>query len=293
MNAVVSENKTDYFVDGLSNDEYHADKSTLSSSVLKAFADDPASVIWQQNAEQDKTKLDAIDFGTDFHTYFLEPSEFKKHYKVLPEFNRRKPDERQAELDMIDQWKDEGITPVKSEDMEKLEAMRKSALAHPTVGAIMSMGGVAERSYYWQDYKTGVKCKCRPDLIVEGINDKNRPAFMPKHCTTLVMDLKTIARMDRVQAQIEELKYFVQDAFYTRGIAQVTDTKVCFVFAFVSTSLSLGRYPVKVVMLEATARFDGMNIVTDTLSDYAATTNWESVVLMDRPAWAQDNDEVL
>ena len=229
MNTVIKESPTDYYIDGMSNEEYHKPENGESSSTVKNF--DPATYEWNQSAEKDETKMKALDFGTDFHLYFLEPEEFAKRYKVMPVFNRRKADEKQAELDLIDEWKEQGITPVTSEDMAKLKAMRDSAMAHPTIAAIMALNGVAERSYFWSDPETGVNCKCRPDWIVLDLDEATRPAFMAndpdyKDATTLVFDLKSIAMFDKMQAQIENLKYYVQDSFYTKGIEQVAGSKV-------------------------------------------------------------------
>ena len=140
----------DHYVDDMPNEDYHQPELGLSTSALKYFITDPAGLIWSHNAKQDADKMNAIDFGTDFHSYFLEPDVFGQKYRVLPEFNRRKPAEKQAELDLIQQWKDDGIVSVKAEDMDKLQAMASSAKAHPTVDAIMSMDGVAERSFFWK-----------------------------------------------------------------------------------------------------------------------------------------------
>lgn len=293
MNAVVKELDANY-IDGMPNAEYHNPNIGVSASTIKAINADIGSVKWMQDAPQDEAKLKALDFGTDFHMYFLEPEKFAETYKVLPEFNRRKPAEKQAELDMIAQWKEDGIVAVTHEDMAKLNAMRDSALAHPTVAAIMSMNGVAERSIFWNDPKTGVKCKCRPDWLVADINNSNRLPFMKPGQTTLIADIKSIAQINRLQAQVEELKYYVQDAFYTRGVELTTKSKACFVFIAVSSSMEIGRHPVKVIKLADTARLEGRHEVDDALRKYADAANsresWLSVVEMDRPHWADRED---
>lgn len=302
MSAVMKEAENGYYIDGMSNEDYHQPDKGESSSTVKNF--DPATYVWNQTAEKDEEKLKALDFGTDFHTYVLEPDVFDAQYKALPPCNRKKPDEKQAELDLIDEWKEDGITPVTDEDMAKLKAMRESAMAHPTIAAIMALKGVAERSYFWTDTNTGVDCKCRPDWLVLDLNDDTRPRFMAEDedfhdATTLAFDLKTIAQFDKMQAQIENLKYYVQDAFYTRGIEQVTKSKVCFVFGFVSTSLSLGRYPAQVVMLADTAKFDGDIEVTESLqaiAEFRKNSNKnrsQTVIKMDRPSWATREEDIL
>ncbi len=294
INEECTSNGSGFYVDGMPNEEYHDPETGYSTSTIKDFISDPASVVWGRNAPQNKDKMASIDFGTDFHSYFLEPDVFKQTYKVLPVFNRRKPAEREEEQSLIEEWKRLGVIPVTSEDMQKLEAMRQSALANPTVKRIMSMdNAIAERSFFWTDKDTGLNLKCRPDWLVEGVNNNNRPAFMADDETTLVVDIKTIAGFDRMQNQIEQLKYWIQDPFYTSGVSQVTDTKVCFVFVFVSTVMSLGRYPVRVVQLSEAAKFDGKYEKDKALQELAMCSDWETVVTMDRPMWAVNNDETL
>ena len=287
------------FIDGMGNEAYHLPSNGASTSTIKDFMKDPASVVWGRNAPQDKSKMPAIDFGTDFHAYFLEPEEFKKNYKVLPTFNRRKADEKQAELDLIAEWDKQGIIAVTDEDFKKLEHMRLSAMAHPTVNAVMNLkNGIAERSFFWEDEQTGLRCKCRPDWLVTGITDDNRPPFMPSDCDTLVMDIKTIAGLDRVQAQIENFKYYVQDPFYTQGVQAVTQGKVCFLFVFVSTTLAIGRYPVQPVLLNDVAVFDGKREIADAMPKYAemlkaSESVWQTVITMDRPSWATREEDLM
>lgn len=294
INEECTSNGSGFYVDGMPNEDYHNPEAGYSTSTIKDFIADPASVVWGRNAPQDKDKMAAIDFGTDFHSYFLEPDVFKQTYRVLPPCNRKKLAERQAELVLIDEWKESGIIPVTTEDMQKLEAMRQSALANPTVKRIMTMeNSVAERSYFWKDEATGLNLKCRPDWLVEEISDNNRPEFMEEDEETLVVDIKTIAGFDRMQNQIEQLKYWIQDPFYSEGVGQVTGTKVCFVFVFVSTVMSLGRFPVRVVKLSEAAKFDGSEAKAKVLSDIANCENWETVVTMDRPMWAVNNEEIL
>lgn len=288
-----------YYTDELTNEEYRDPNKGFSTSNVKDYLTDPALVIWGKDAPQNKEALKVIDFGTDFHAYFLEPEEFKKNYQVLPEFNRRKKEEKQAELDLMADWKEKGITPIKAEDMLKLEAMRLSAMAHPTVNAIMSMkGGIAERSFFWIDEDSGVKCKCRPDWLVTDISEKDRLPFMPEGCSTLIMDVKTIANIDLIQNQSEKLKYHVQDAFYSHGVEVVTNSKVCFVFVYVSTSMALGRHPVRCVQLSDTARFDGEQDYQEALNGYAKRQKsgdkaWLTTIEIDRPSWATKEEDIF
>lgn len=286
---------SNYFEDGLSNEDYHKPERGVSCSTIKMASEDPSLIVWSQNAPKDESKMKAIDFGTDFHAYFLEPDDFKKRYKVLPKFNRRKAEEKQQELDLIAEWESDGITAVTQDDLDKLESMRKSAMAHPTVETLMSCG-VAERSFFWTDDETQLDCKCRPDWLIADISDEQRPPFIANDVDHVVVDLKTIANIGRIQAQIEDLKYYIQDQFYTNGVSNVIGGNVAFIFVFVSTSLELGRYPVRVVVLSDAAKFDGRNEIEENLRKikrHKESDRQETCITMDRPHWALNNEDSL
>ena len=274
--------------DGISNSDYHNDDS-VSKSGLDLIAIDPASYLWRKDAPVDTEKLKALDYGTDFHAYCLEPELFKKKYKVLPVFNRRKDAEKKAEIELMDEWKESGIIPVKSEDMVKLEMMRGSLMAHPTARAIMDMKGVSERSFFWEDDETGIKCRCRPDKIIE-LPDNHGFRFIESEATHLVVDLKSTGDINKIEKSIEEFRYFVQDPFYSLGVETVIEfSKVDFLFVFVSTTIDCGRYPVRVVRLSATAKFDGKEEYRknlNSLSSMKKPNDWLSVLEIDRPQWA-------
>lgn len=280
-----------FYIDGLGNDEYHSLYS-ISKSKIDLFCDDPASLVWQKTAPVDFDKVSALDFGTYFHTYVLEPDKFKDSFKVLPEFNRRKPAEKQAELDMIEQWKIDGISPVSHEEMKKLEIMKKSVFAHPTANAIFSANGVSERSFFWKDNNSGVDCRCRPDWLVD--LSENKLPFATEDSTHLVVDLKTTSDINRIDKTVEEYRYYVQDAFYTRGVESVIEfSKVDFLFVFASTVIDCGRYPVRVVRLSNPAKVDG-NLAVDSalfsIAESIENDNWLSVIEIDRPYWATNKE---
>ena len=287
-----------YFTDDLPNAQYHLPKSGIGSSNIKTLLEGADQFAWSQAAPQDRSKMPAIDFGEHFHTYFLEPERFKESYQVLDKVNRRTNDGKAHEQAQIAHFKQNNITPVKAEDMEKLEAMRVSAMAHPVIAKLMSMNGVAERSYFWTDEKTGVRCKCRPDWFVE-IDDSNRFEFMSEKHDCLILDIKTIGQIDQLEKQIENLKYFVQDAHYCNGIKTVTGLEPYFLFAFVSTTMQMGRYPVHVVQLSSEARMDGMDRCHEALELYAdikaneSDSSWMTVEVMDRPYWATRDEGLM
>ena len=284
-----------YYTDELDNEAYHSGEG-ISSSNIKLFMEDPSLVVWSKNAPQDQSKMDAQAFGTDFHAYTLEPDYFNDKYQVMQKFDRRKKDEKQAELDLIEEWKQKGIIAVTNEDMAKLKAMKESMLAHPTAKELLGLPGISERSFFWQDEESGLICKCRPDRLIEGITDENRPVIVSADCETIIIDIKTIGDIDKIESQSENFGYYISDAMYSDGVAKVTGTKTCFILIFVSTKLSLGRYPVKVVEYKPAARLDGRDKYKSALKKWAGLNNspaeyWNTLVEMDRPAWAVRQEE--
>ena len=267
----------------LTNKEYHS-SAGISKSGLDLVNESPSSYIWRKEAPVNEDKLRVLDFGSHFHSFFLEPEEFKKNFQVMPSFNRRKPAEKQAELDLIQAMKLDGIIPVTNDDYIKLNQMRYSALAHPTVKEIMRHGnGVSEQSIYWNDEETGELCKCRPDYMLQRSDCVQIP------------DLKTTADISSIEKSIANFRYHVQDAFYTDGISKYFEGEIDFMFIFVSTTINCGRYPVRVVRLTDCAKYEGRQEYRKNLNTYHShkeSGSWETVETVDLPHWAYKEPEI-
>lgn len=98
-------------------------------------------------------------------------------------------------------------TVLEPEEWDQLHAMRDAVMAHPAASALLSMpGGVAERSVYWTDPKTGELCRCRPDWWI-----------MPRG---IIVDVKTTedASLEGFAKSIAGWRYHVQHPMYLDGI---------------------------------------------------------------------------
>jgi len=173
--------KTGIYSD-ISNSDYHSGPG-ISKTGLDLISQSAGNYVWHKQAPVDEEKLSALDFGTDFHSFFLEPDDFKK----------------------TDEWKRNGITAITADDYKKLNQMRDSAMAHPTVKQLMSAQGVAESSVYWRDDETEMLCRCRPDWMISA--NSGWPGVV-------IVDVKTTAKIESVEKSIAEFRYHVQDAFY-------------------------------------------------------------------------------
>ena len=269
----MSEVKTGIY-SGISNDDYHSGKG-ISKSGLDMIRRSPASYIWQKGAPVDDDKTDALDFGTALHCYLLERGEFSNRYIFEPKINKRTNAGKEEAKQFAESVKESGKIILTDGDLKKIQLMYGSVLAHPTAKNLISMNGKAEQSVYWTDDDTGELCRCRPDLLIDDHK--------------IILDVKSIADMSRLQRHVEEFRYFVQDPFYRAGLKAVTGDDYDFLFLFVSTSINCGRYPVEVVKLTDAARFDGETHYKQDLAEYSsrlAADDWQSITEVDRPHWA-------
>ncbi len=119
-----------------------------------------------------------------------------------------------------------GKVPLLPKEKAQVDAMEQAVREHPLAGPLFAPGtGMAERSIYWTDPDTGVRCRVRPDWL------KQLPGL------TLCVDYKTIksADPDTVSKAIRDHAYHQQDAFYTDGIwAALQPEDVRFIFVFQS-----------------------------------------------------------
>lgn len=255
-------------------DEYHAGPG-VSKSILDLVHTAPALVQWSRNAPRDEDEVAAVDIGDAFHALILEPDRFKRDFVIAPEFNRRTNAGKAAYAAFVEEAQ---ARPVLNHDhLRQLRLMRESALAHPYARLLLEDEGDVEASIYWTDPETGLLCRCRPDKRLT-----RRP---------IVLDVKTVAGMDRFAASIEDYRYFVQDAFYSEGYERhFGEPPAAFVFLVVSTSRDAGRYPVRCFALTASDREEGRAEFRADLETYAECERrgvWPGIESITRPRWAK------
>ncbi|SIR65764.1 exodeoxyribonuclease VIII [Aeromonas sp. RU39B] len=259
---------------GLSNEEYHAGPG-VSKSQLDQIAESPATYMWAKHAPVDEEKLKAFDMGSATHCRILEPDEFKDRFIIAPEFNRRTTAGKADEAEFLANCSQTGKTVISAEDGRKLELMRDSVFAHPDARWLLEQAGHSEASFYWIDQETGELCRIRPD----------------RHLTEhpIIIDVKTVADMGRFEQHVEEFRYHVQDAMYSEGFHRVTGEWPDFVFIAVSTSISCGRYSVRVRPLTDDWKEAGKDLFRRDLNRFhecRINDDWHDFKPLLRPAWA-------
>ena len=194
----------------MTNEEYHADRTAISSSGLKLMAKSPKHLFCSRLEKKEPT--DAMKFGTLVHTVTLEPGLVDSMYCVMPDGLDKRTKEGKAFWAEF-QEKSAGKEVVKEDDMKAAMLMAESVLEHPSAALIRLDIGEPECTIFWdEDLGDGVivRCKARLDWFVE------------PHGVTLplglITDLKTTKDAgDGFQKDAYNLGYFIQAAFYCRG----------------------------------------------------------------------------
>lgn len=158
----------------LTHEQYHADKSAIGSSSLalsfsslKAFYE--GHFLGKQSPPNYEMKL-----GTIIHMALLEPKEFARRFIVMPEFESRDlkgnlstSKNTKYYKEQVDKWMSERLADeivVTNEEHEQILGMIASVKSHPQ-GELIFKNGSVERSGYYRDPETGIKCKIRPDFM--------------------------------------------------------------------------------------------------------------------------------
>jgi len=192
----------------LTNEQYHADTTHISASGLKLFIKCPAlyyaAYLDQSRRPQESTA--AMDLGTAFHCAILEPDEYENRFSVLPKGFKKQGKDNVALYDAII---DAGLTPITASDHESVVAMADAMRANSLTQYLINIPYTVEQSIFAE--VNGVKCKCRPDLLI-------MPDTDPLYPDGLIVDMKSAkdASPDGFGKQAWDLGYHIQAAFYRR-----------------------------------------------------------------------------
>jgi hypothetical protein len=206
------------WVDGLPADDYHADRTTISSTGLRALLPPGCPAQFKYDRDTRPAPKREFDLGTAVHSELLEDG---KGLTVL-DFDTYQTKAAQQDRDDA---RAADLVPLLRREYEQVQAMAAAVRQHPQAGPLFAGKGIAERSIYWTDAATGVRCRVRPDWL----------KFLPG--LVLGIDLKTTkdASPQAVQRAMRDYSYHQQDALYVDGIwAALQPEDVRFVFVFQS-----------------------------------------------------------
>lgn len=261
------------WVDGLlpdvSDDVYHGDQASLSSTGARKLLECPARFHYEQAHPQKSTAV--FDFGRLAHALVLgEGADI--HVVDAPDWRTK------AAQTARDEARAAGLLPVLLSELDTATRLKNSVMRHP-IARLLFDGGVAERSGYWQDEPTDIRLRFRPDWLTEL---DGQP---------VCVDLKTTVSADPVEfvRSIAKFKYHFQAAWYRKGLAALgVDAR----FLFVAVE-KVPPYLVSVIELDTWALLEGdrlNRLAIDLYAECLQTDQWpdygDNIHTLSLPAWA-------
>lgn len=143
---------------GMASDDYHAERSAVSSSQLKRMLVSPAHFMCGLNEPEESTE--AMLFGTVLHGRMLESDSFTTRFFATPKVNRQtKEGKALAEVYRVEAA---GRTMFPADWLPGIERIVDNARMHDKAREILGTGE-AEVALAWIDPETGIKCKIKID----------------------------------------------------------------------------------------------------------------------------------
>ena len=270
-------------VDGMSAEIYHADKTSISSTGLRALLTPGCPAQFKYDRDNPPAPKKEFDLGHAVHGEVLGEG---PEIDVLPFDNYLTKAAKEAR----DEAREMGVVPLLRHEWAQVQAMAEAVRRHRVAGPLFEPGtGVAERSLYWTDKATGVRCRVRPDWL------KHRGEGR-----LIVVDLKTAKAVDptALQRAVYEHGYHAQAAFYLNGVKALGmhgDQEPAFVFVFQSKT---APYLVHLIELDFPALTLGAARNERALRIYAEcerTGIWpgfnDRITYLPLPPWAEKRDQ--
>lgn len=241
MNAQLEPQARHGIISGLSNAEYHADKTSYSSSLIKLLDCPAKAKHYMDNGSEYK---DAYRLGTAIHTLVLEPEKFDSEFLTGIDCARRSKDDKAewaafykehgfcGAYDWVinnpaSTWngqfsKETGKHIVSNDEISDLHEIRDAVYANPDALELLEKGA-AEQSIYAQDPETGLRLRVRPDFLSEA---------------GFISDLKSIPDVDdwSIDKAIANYGYDLSQAMYQHVTQLATGEWLPYCFIFVSKS---------------------------------------------------------
>ena len=194
--------------------EYHSKPSVSKTKLWRLLNDTPAKFKYLQEHPEPPTP--AMQFGSAFHKYVLEPDGFFDEFAVAPQVDRRTKAGKEEWTAFVDSTR--GKEVISTDDMVLIDEMNAAIRANPRADFLLH--GEVETSYYWQDEMTGLDCQARPDCV-KVVNGRG-----------MIVDLKTCVRADTetMVQQAFRLGYDMQAAMFLEAVSRERNIECDFLF---------------------------------------------------------------
>ncbi len=191
--------------DEMTEDEYRKDPG-VNKSTLWEIRKSPAHYRWAVDHQGEEEDTPAMKLGRAVHMAVLQPDEFVKHYAVAPDVDRRTKDGKAAYSQFLAEH--EGCEVLTEDEFDTINDMAMSVRRNSFLKP--EMMEKTEMPLFWDDPRTGIRCKCRIDAVV------------PMGEKALIVDLKTTADASTEAFTRDAIRmgYHVQAAHYMNGIRE-------------------------------------------------------------------------
>jgi hypothetical protein len=257
---------------GVPFDEYLA-WPNVSKHQLDSLARSPAH--YRAALEQPRKRTASMMRGGAFHKALLEPDQFARWYTNALDLNNRTKAGRAAH----EAAAAEGVSLLKSDEWDAIQAMTAAIRAHPFAGILLAPeDGEAEVSISWRE-ETGVYCRSRPDYI-------NR-------AHDVIVDLKSAqdASMGAFSRACAQYRYHVQAAFYLAAASAAGVNAQAFVFVAVETQppFAVACYELAPddLQLGRTLYRKDLRVYQECLESGTWPSYPEHVRILELPAWSR------
>ena len=204
-------------LNNVTNSEYHANRTFISSSGYKKLLEDPAlfykeNILGQRDKEDEKEHL---QFGSLLHTMLLEPHLVATEYAVFSGLRRAGKDYEAFKA------ANPGRNIVTAAKMAEAKWLINGVRQSEAAQSLLKLGGVSEQTVAVD--LNGVPTKCRADKIIvnEGI----------------IWDLKSTSwdlDMDSVRQTIAHWDYALSSSLYCAVFEEFYKRKFEFMWVFIN-----------------------------------------------------------
>lgn len=204
----------------LDDPDYRADKA-LSTSELKKMRESPKAFWSYRNKIYPYTSTPAMEKGTLFHMYALEPDRFANEVITCPEeYNNKRKKVSQ------DWWKEQealGKKVIKESDLQAIRSMFGAYSELSVVREVQLMKPQTEVSVFAKKFVKNIDAKCRVDIL----------------CGDTVIDIKTTmkggAKPSKFLWRQRDLGYDWQQVHYSKILQKAGVEVKRWIFAVIET----------------------------------------------------------
>jgi len=164
--------------------------------------------------EMEEDDKEAYIFGGLVHCMLLEENEVENRYLFIDDIDKRTKEYKELVKSNLDK------IIIKDKDYNLAKKMVDAIKSNAYYNKLMKYKEhiITELPILWVDDETGLMLKAKPDFMIAPIKGHNVLS------NGLIVDLKTIADIDKYQTAIINYKYYSQASFYCEAFKQHFNT---------------------------------------------------------------------